>query len=114
MFNGQHAAPASPAADRDVPSATQPVIIEVPDAGAAAAKIASAPDSDDHATALAVLADRLGLSAFERDLLLLCIGMALDTRFHALCAQAPHDPARPYPSFALAFGVLDDPRRAAL
>lgn len=114
MFNGQHAAQASPAADRDDPSAAQPVLAEVADAGTAAAKDASAPGSGDHAPALAVLAERLGLSAFERDVLLLCIGMELDTRFPALCAQAQHDPSRPYPTFALAFAMLDAPSWDAL
>src|SRR3546814_17343932 len=40
--------------------------------------------------------------------------MELDTRFPALCAQAQHDPARPYPTFALAFAVLDAPSWDAL
>jgi hypothetical protein len=64
--------------------------------------------------ALVLLAKRLGLSDFERDLLLLCIGMELDTRMPALCAQAQHDPSKPWPTFALAFAVLDDPSWDAL
>ncbi len=71
-------------------------------------------DAGDTAPALEILAARFGLSAFERDLLLLCIGMELDTRFPALCAQAQHDPARPYPTFALAFAILDAPGWDAL
>ncbi|MHB1057964.1 MAG: ATP-binding protein [Rhodanobacter sp.] len=115
MLNGQHAVQASPAAGRDGPSAAQPAVAEVPDpAAVVAAQAGAVPASGDHAPALAVLADRLGLSAFERDVLLLCIGMELDTRFPALCAQAQHDPARPYPTFALAFAVLDAPSWDAL
>lgn len=95
----------------DTPPAIAPVVVEVPDPGAAAAAASPPHDADDgkYTPALAMLADRLGLSAFERELLLLCIGMELDTRFPALCAQAQHDPSRPYPTFALAFAVLDAP-----
>jgi hypothetical protein len=107
----------APATTLDQPPSAAPVVVEVPDSGAAAAAAAASPgDAEDgkHTPALAVLADRLGLSAFERDLLLLCIGMELDTRFPALCAQAQHDPSRPYPTFALAFAVLDAPSWDAL
>jgi ATPases of the AAA+ class len=97
----------------DTPPAAQPLSVEVPAAGTAATDVAAPPagnvtDDSRHTPALSVLANRLGLSAFERDLLLLCIGMELDTRFPALCAQAQHDPAKPYPTFALAFAVLDE------
>ncbi|MET3653946.1 ATP-binding protein [Dyella japonica] len=64
--------------------------------------------------ALIVLSRRLGLSDFERDLLLLCVAMELDTRMPALCAQAQHDPGKPWPTFALAFSVLDQPSWDAL
>ena len=55
-----------------------------------------------------MLAQRLALTSFERDLLLLCAGMELDTGFASLCACA-QDPARPYPTFALALTALQDP-----
>jgi SpoVK/Ycf46/Vps4 family AAA+-type ATPase len=109
LLHGQRAAPASPAVDGDTPSVTQATATELSDADAETAQPASAPGGGDPVPALAVLADRLGLSAFERDVLLLCIGMELDTRFPALCAQAQHDPSKPYPTFALAFAVLDAP-----
>jgi hypothetical protein len=112
IFSGQHVPPPLATANADEPPAARPVAAAVPDGGAAAA--APGDDGDGHAPALAVLANRLGLSAFERDVLLLCIGMELDTRFPALCAQAQHDPARPYPTFALAFAVLDAPNWDAL
>jgi hypothetical protein len=112
IFSGQHAPPPLAAADADEPPTAQSIVATMPD-GAAAARTAGA-DEGDHTPALAVLANRLGLSAFERDVLLLCIGMELDTRFPALCAQAQHDPARPHPTFALAFAVLDAPSWDAL
>ncbi|MGP1667429.1 MAG: AAA family ATPase, partial [Rhodanobacter sp.] len=62
-----------------------------------------------HRAALPQLAERLGLSAFERDILLLCVAMELDTRIPALCAGAQQDSARPYPTFALALSLFDAP-----
>lgn len=111
LFGGQHVPP-SLATAADEPPVARPLVAAVPDDGVAAA--APGEGESGHTPALAVLANRLGLSAFERDLLLLCIGMELDTRFPALCAQAQHDPARPYPTFALAFAVLDAPSWDAL
>jgi hypothetical protein len=64
--------------------------------------------------ALTVLAKQLGLSTFERQVLLLCAGMELDTRIAALCAGAHGDPARRFPTFALAMVLFDDPEWAAL
>jgi hypothetical protein len=58
--------------------------------------------------ALVVLCDRLGLSAFEREVLLLCAAAELDTSIGPLCARAQNDPARPYPTFALALSLFDD------
>ncbi len=59
--------------------------------------------------ALIILADRLGLSPLERHVLLLCAAVELDTSFAMLCAQVQGDPARPYPTFALALSLFDDP-----
>ena len=77
---------------------------------------AAAGDADELVAVptLAVLAQRLGLSAFERDVLLLCVAAALDTRIGALCAQALDEPSRPWPSFALAMVLFDDPAWEAL
>jgi ATP-dependent 26S proteasome regulatory subunit len=63
--------------------------------------------------ALLLLAQRLGLTPFERDLLLMCAGMEFDTGFASLCARA-QDPAKPYPTFALALTALQDPAWEAL
>jgi ATPase family associated with various cellular activities (AAA)/Winged helix domain, variant len=54
------------------------------------------------------------LSAFERDLLLLCAGMEFDSRFAGLCASAQDDPRRPYPTFSLALAVLPGAHWSAL
>ena len=56
-----------------------------------------------------LLAQRLGLSDFERELLLLCAAMELDTRIALLCARAQHDASKPFPTFALAMALFDQP-----
>jgi hypothetical protein len=58
--------------------------------------------------ALIILAQRLGLSVFERNILLLCAAVEFDASISALCAQAQSDPARPYPTFALAMTIFPD------
>ena len=60
------------------------------------------------------LCTTFGLSAFERDVLLLCAGMELDASFPALCAAAQGDPQRTYPTFSLALGALNAPQWNAL
>ena len=57
---------------------------------------------------LTVIADRLGLSEFERRLLLLCAAMEFDTRIANLCAHAQDHPQRTYPTFSLAFGLFEE------
>ncbi|MFZ1475984.1 MAG: ATP-binding protein [Anaerolineae bacterium] len=64
--------------------------------------------------ALAILSERLGLSRFEAQVLLLCAGMELDTRLAGLCARAQDDPARPHPTFGLALAALEEPAWEAL
>ena len=64
--------------------------------------------------ALSVLTQRLGLSLFERNVLLLCAALELDTSIAGLCARAQGDPARPYPTFALALSLFCDPAWDAL
>ncbi|MGB3612477.1 MAG: hypothetical protein WBA10_01695, partial [Elainellaceae cyanobacterium] len=46
---------------------------------------------------------------FEQQVLLLCAAMELDTQIAALCAQAQDASNRPYPTFALALALFDDP-----
>ena len=63
----------------------------------------------EHTPALMLLAQRLGLTEFERDTLLLCAAMELDTRIAGLCARAQGELTRPYPTFALALALFDNP-----
>lgn len=64
--------------------------------------------------ALELLREAFGLSDFERDLVLLCAGMELDTRIAELCARAHRDPRLTHPTFALALSILDDPDWSAV
>ncbi|MEJ8810775.1 ATP-binding protein [Variovorax ureilyticus] len=85
-------------------------------------RLAERPERSDDADAedlvpvptLVVLQQRLGLSDFERNVLLLCVAAALDTRIGALCALALGEASRPSPSFALAMVLFDDPAWEAL
>jgi hypothetical protein len=74
----------------------------------------SAAEAADPPPALMILSRRFGLSRFEQQVLLLCIGLELDTRIPALCARAQDDPSRPYPTFALALALFDEPAWEAL
>jgi ATP-dependent 26S proteasome regulatory subunit len=76
--------------------------------GTAPAALAEAERLDEPPP-LILLVRRLGLSAFERDVLMLATAMELDTRIASLCARAQHDPQRPYPTFALALTLFDRP-----
>jgi len=64
--------------------------------------------------ALETLSETFGLTPFERDLLLLCAGMELDSTFAALCANAQGDPRRAYPTFGLALAALPEAHWSAL
>jgi ATPase family associated with various cellular activities (AAA)/Winged helix domain, variant len=96
-----------------VASRTQPVLLPAATAKSepAGTPATARPSADSAANppALTILSQRLGLTLFEQDMLLLCAAMELDTGMGSLCAAAQLDPARPYPTFALAFTVFDDP-----
>jgi hypothetical protein len=64
--------------------------------------------------AFEMLCRRFHLSPFERDTLLLCAGMELDSSFAMLCAAANGDVNRPYPTFSLALAVLPQAHWSAL
>ena len=64
--------------------------------------------------ALETLCRMFGLSPFERQVLLLCAGMELDSSFSALCAAAQGDPRRAYPTFSLALAALPEAHWSAL
>lgn len=53
------------------------------------------------------------LSPFERDILLLCAGIELESTWAPLCAAAQGDPQRAYPTFSLALGILPHPHWSA-
>jgi hypothetical protein len=72
-----------------------------------AAEALEAAGQTDPPPALLILAQRLGLSRFEQQVLMLCLGMELDTGIAGLCARCQTDPARPYPTFALAFALFE-------
>jgi hypothetical protein len=102
---------------RRSPTEAAPPLLALPPASEAvteaeiadAAKAMAAAEEIDPPPALVLLAQRFGLSRFERDVLLLCASLELDTRIAPLCARAQDDPSRPYPTFALALTLFDDP-----
>src|SRR5258708_32233454 len=64
--------------------------------------------------ALEQLCAAFGLSPFERQVLLVRAGADLEGAFAGLCAAAPGDPARAYPTFSLALATFDEPHWSAL
>ncbi|MBP5974990.1 ATP-binding protein [Brasilonema sp. CT11] len=64
--------------------------------------------------ALMLLSHKLGLSRFEQQVLLLCVAMELDPGMARLCAKAQDNPHQPYPTFALALSLFDEPAWNAL
>ena len=80
----------------------------------AAAAAMAALETADPPPALIIAAQRFGLSRFERDVLLLCTAMELDTRIASQCALVHGDSNKAYPTFALALTVLSEPTWDAL
>lgn len=64
--------------------------------------------------ALDRICQSFALSVFERDILLLCAAMELDSSFAAVCASAHGDSSQPYPTFGLALATLREPHWSAL
>jgi len=128
------AMPSAPAASEAAPpsfkdrflhrarAAATPALLALPPASEAvteqqiadAARAMEAAESAEPPPALILLAQRLGLSRFEREVLLLCAAMELDTRIASFCARAQDDPGRPYPTFALALSLFGEPSWDAL
>lgn len=71
-------------------------------------------EAEAHQPALLALAKALGLSTFEREVLLLCASMELDTAIPFLMASAHDDQAKCHPTFALAMALFDHPAWEAL
>jgi hypothetical protein len=92
----------------------QPLLTTSAGSAAAEAAMREAAEAVTPVPALLLLAHRLGLSRFEQNVLLLCIAAELDTSIAALCARAQRDPARPFPTFALALSLFDAPTWDAL
>ncbi|MGW1640331.1 ATP-binding protein [Streptomyces lavendulae] len=80
---------------------------------AAAARIAEA-EASVPAPPLVALARRLGLSRFERDVLLMCLAEELSPRTGALFAAAHGVGSMAHPTFGLALAVLPGPSWEAL
>lgn len=80
-------------------------------AAKAAAKAKAAmktPPAIDH------LAELFSLSEFERELLLLCAGVEMDSNLAAACADAQGARQRAYVTFGLAMAILPNPHWSAL
>ncbi|HPS90594.1 MAG TPA: ATP-binding protein [Methanothrix sp.] len=63
---------------------------------------------------LDILCSAFSLTSFERDILLLCAGIELESDFSSICASAQGNHSRPYPTFGLALAALPDAHWSAL
>jgi hypothetical protein len=83
--------------------------------GKSAAAIAPVPwDDDRRPPALEQIVRAFGLSAFERDILLLAAGAELDARIAGLCAKLQACAQPSAPTFSLALGTLENAHWSAL
>ena len=75
-------------------------------------------DDPNSPPALETLSAVFGLSPFERQVLLLCAGVELDSKFASVCAAAQAlahgSGARPSPTFSLALSALAEPHWSAI
>ena len=60
------------------------------------------------------LAELFVLSAFERQVLLLCAGVEMDSKLAALCGEAQGHPHRAHATFGLAMATFPEPQWSAL
>jgi len=72
------------------------------------------PDNISTPSAIEALCIAFGLSHFERDVLLMCAGVELDSSFASLCSALHGDTQQTYPTFSLALAALADPHWSAL
>jgi hypothetical protein len=98
------------------PAAPKPSVLMLPPARVTQEQIDEAARAMEEAASqmspppsLVLLAQRFGLSRFERDLLLLCAATELDTRVGPLCDLAQGSWGRAHPTFALAMTLFEDP-----
>lgn len=94
----------------DLPNPGQRIDEQIEQGAAAMTK----GEASDPPPALIILSQRLGLTRFEEQILLLCAAMEFDTRIVGLCAQAQNDRSCGNPTFALALALFDDPAWEAL
>ena len=87
---------------------------ESPNADEAQKALDDAASAMPSPSALETLCKIFNLTAFERDLLLLCAGVELDSSFAAVCAQAHGDQARAQPTLSLALAALPNAHWSAL
>jgi ATPase family associated with various cellular activities (AAA) len=73
-----------------------------------------APASLEPPAAIDWLSEVFGLSTFERDILLLCAGVEMDSQLAALCSEAQGDAQRASATFGLAMAVLPKAHWSAL
>jgi hypothetical protein len=85
-------------------------------AGAAEPREAGTPAASAAAGAgtLSQLQRAFGLSAFERDLLVLCAGVSIEARFPSACAAAHGNAQSTWPTFGLALALLENPHWSAI
>ncbi|MEL7038223.1 MAG: ATP-binding protein [Cyanobacteria bacterium J06592_8] len=68
----------------------------------------------DKPFALDQLCQYFSLSEFEREILLLCLGMEFDPTWSSLCATAQIDSQQSYPTFSLAQTIFENPNWKAI
>jgi hypothetical protein len=73
-----------------------------------------AEDNPEGPPAIDRLCELFGLSAFEREVLLLCAALEMDSELAGLCGSAQGHPQRTYATFGLAMAALADPHWSAL
>jgi AAA+ superfamily predicted ATPase len=101
------------ALQRHAARSTDPVAEHGPD-NAAEHALQEAYSAMPTPAALDTLCHLFGLSSFERDVLLMCAGMELDSTFASLCAAAQGDHGKGYPTFSLALAALPSSHWSAL
>ncbi len=87
---------------------------QVPQIESAQQALQVAEQSLPSPSAIEMLRRLFNLSAFERDVILLCAGMELEAVFASACATAHGDPQKPYPTFSLALAALPEAHWSAL
>jgi hypothetical protein len=83
-------------------------------ASPAAEALNAASNAMPSPAALELLTKMFGLSNFERNLLMLCAAIELDSSFAALCAEAQGAPSRAFPTFSLALAALPEAHWSAM